>query len=161
MRHCYRTIEPFRWSEVHYEAATLARARRVMDEAAELGMREGFCIPIHDALGFQAAVSLAGSDIALPPKVRRGIHMLGLYAWGAADRAVRNRKRSSTTLLSPRERDVLSWAANGHTIATIADRLGVGVETVATHMRNARLKTGTRNTTHAIVEALRRRELSL
>ena len=161
VRHCYRTIEPFRWSDVLYEPATAQRARRVMDEAAELGMREGYCIPIHDAVGFQAAISLAGREVALTPKVRLALHLLGLYAWGAADRVCERPRRRTIRLLSTRERDVLAWAATGRTNDEIADRLGIGEATVVTHLKSARIKTGTRNTTHAVVEALRRRELNL
>ncbi|GJD50715.1 HTH-type quorum sensing-dependent transcriptional regulator RpaR [Methylobacterium crusticola] len=160
-RHCYRTIEPFAWSEVEYEPEIAARARRVMDEATEHGMAAGYCVPIHDAMGFQAVVSLAGERVEMPPRVRRGIHLLGLYAWGAAERTTTRRKKNTGRLLSVRERDVLSWAAVGRTGDEIADILGVSPETVSTHLKNARHKIGTRNTTHTVVEALRRREISL
>lgn len=161
VQHCYRTIEPFVWSEVAYQPGIEARGRRVMDEAAEFGMASGYCIPVHDALGFQAVVSLAGERIEIPPKVRRGLHLLGLYAWGAAARTTNRRRSGPGRLLSPRERDVLSWAAMGKTREEIAVILGVSHETVATHLKSARVKIGARNTTQTVVEALRRREITL
>ncbi|WP_133123614.1 helix-turn-helix transcriptional regulator [Methylobacterium frigidaeris] len=161
VRHCYRTIEPFAWSEVQYEPEIVQRARRVMDEATDHGMAVGFCVPIHDAMGFQAVVSLAGEQVEMPPRVRRGVHMLGLYAWGAAERTTSQRRKPTGRLLSVRERDVLSWAALGRTSEEVADILGISSQTVNTHLKNARLKIGTRNTTHTVVEALRRREITL
>ncbi|ACL55326.1 helix-turn-helix transcriptional regulator [Methylobacterium nodulans] len=162
VRQCYRTTEPFAWSEVPFDADQPDRARRVMDEAAAFGLGFGFCIPVHDALGFQGGVSLAGERIDLSPKIRRGLHMLGLYAWGAATRTTEDRRRSEPgRLLSARERDVLSWAAMGRTREEIATILGVSHETVATHLKSARIKIGARNTTQTVVEALRKREITL
>ncbi|MBY0297390.1 MAG: LuxR family transcriptional regulator [Methylobacterium sp.] len=160
-RYCHRTLEPFAWSEIDYDPDCAPRAHRVMDEAAEFGMASGFCVPIHDAYGFQAVASFAGERAELPPKVRRGVHMLGLYAWGAAARTTKHRSPQPGRLLSPRERDVLCWAAMGRTRQEIAAILGVSHETVATHLKSARLKIGTRNTTQTVVEALRRREITL
>ncbi|TGD96734.1 helix-turn-helix transcriptional regulator [Methylobacterium nonmethylotrophicum] len=161
VRHCFRTTEPFAWSEVPYEAAVAPQAHRVMEEAREHGMGAGFCVPIHDAHGFQGGISLAGERIEMPPRVRRAIHLLGLYAWSAATRTTARRRKPTGRLLSARERDVLSWAAQGRTREEIADLLGVSSETVATHLRNARSKIGTRNTTHTVIEALRLREIVL
>ncbi|MFE1600806.1 autoinducer binding domain-containing protein [Methylobacterium sp. ID0610] len=163
VRQCYRTVEPFAWSDAPLDTDDGGRARRVMDEAADFGLAFGFCIPVHDALGFQGGVSLAGEEVDLSPKIRRGLHMLGLYAWGAAARmtAEERRRGEPGRLLSARERDVLSWAAAGRTREEIAGILGVSQETVATHLKSARLKIGARNTTQTVVEALRRREIVL
>lgn len=160
MRHCLRSTEPFAWSEAPHEPDADPQARRVMEEAREHGMGAGYCVPIHDAQGLQGGISMAGERIALTPRVRRGVHLLGLYAWSAAARTTVPRK-PARRLLSGRERDVLSFAAQGRTREETADLLGVSVETVATHLRNARGKIGTRNTTHTVIEALRLREISL
>ncbi|MGX7705224.1 helix-turn-helix transcriptional regulator [Methylobacterium sp. Gmos1] len=160
-RHCLRTTEPFVWSEVPYEPETAPQARRVMEEAREHGLGVGYCVPIHDASGFLGGFSLAGERVDMTPRVRRAIHLLGLYAWSAASRTTARRRRPVGRLLSARERDVLSFAAQGRTREETADLLGVSVETVATHLRNARSKIGTRNTTHTVIEALRLREITL
>ncbi|MGF3023483.1 helix-turn-helix transcriptional regulator [Methylobacterium aquaticum] len=161
VRHCFRTVEPFAWSEVPIEPETASQARRVMEEAREHGMGTGYCVPIHDAHGFQGGISLAGDRVEMTPRVRRAVHLLGLYAWSAAARTTSRRRKPGGRLLSARERDVLSYAAQGHTREETADLLGVSVETVSTHLRNARSKIGTRNTTHTVIEALRLREIML
>lgn len=161
VRHCLRTTEPFAWNEVPDATDADPRSRRVMEEAREYGMGAGYCVPIHDAHGFQGGISMAGEQIELPPRVRRAVHLLGLYAWSAAARTTVRRRKPAGRLLSGRERDVLSFAAQGRTREETADLLGVSVETVSTHLRNARTKIGTRNTTHTVIEALRLREITL
>ncbi len=63
--------------------------------------------------------------------------------------------------LSPREREVVQLMAEGLTAEAVGARLGVSVETVRTHVRNAVRKLGARNRVHAIVMALERGEISL
>ena len=63
--------------------------------------------------------------------------------------------------LSPREREVMLLMAEGLTAEAVGERLGVSVETVRTHVRNAIRKLGARNRVHAIVIALDRGEISL
>ncbi|KAB8286969.1 DNA-binding response regulator [Bifidobacterium ramosum] len=58
--------------------------------------------------------------------------------------------------LSPKERDVLRLYADGLTTREIADRLGVGVPTVATFERRALAKLGARSRAHAISICVRR-----
>jgi DNA-binding CsgD family transcriptional regulator len=62
--------------------------------------------------------------------------------------------RADSTPLSPRELEVLALAAQGHTGVTIANMLGLAVNTVAQHLVSARRKLGVR-TTRAAVEAIR------
>jgi len=63
--------------------------------------------------------------------------------------------------LSRREREVLRLMAEGHTGDGIAKTLGVAVETVRTHARNATRKLGARNRVHAIALAVKRGEVDL
>jgi DNA-binding NarL/FixJ family response regulator len=57
--------------------------------------------------------------------------------------------------LTPRERDVLAMLAEGHTAREAAKLLGIGDETVKTHLRNAMDKLEARTRVHAIAIALR------
>ena len=55
--------------------------------------------------------------------------------------------------LSPRQREVLEWAAAGKTAADIATILGVTPATVEKHLRLARLALGCETTTQAVMTA--------
>ena len=59
--------------------------------------------------------------------------------------------------LTGREREVLMLLAQGLQLDEIAHRLGIGPETVRTHVRKASDRLGAANRTHAVAIAIRRR----
>lgn len=63
--------------------------------------------------------------------------------------------------LTPREREVLSWTANGKTAWEISVILNISESTVISHLRNSRDKLETVNVVQTIVEAMRRSEICL
>jgi DNA-binding NarL/FixJ family response regulator len=69
-------------------------------------------------------------------------------------RAVGGAARSVT--LTPRELDVLEQASEGWTNREIGERLGIGAETVKTHLGHVQVKLAARDRTHAVAVALRR-----
>jgi DNA-binding CsgD family transcriptional regulator len=61
----------------------------------------------------------------------------------------------SHTRLTPRELAVLRLISTGAQFGEIAEALGLGAETVRSHIKKAQSKLGARNRTHAAAEALR------
>jgi DNA-binding CsgD family transcriptional regulator len=59
--------------------------------------------------------------------------------------------------LTEREREVLTLLAQGLQLEEIGNRLGIGTETVRTHVRNASDRLGASNRTHAVAIAIRHR----
>ena len=59
----------------------------------------------------------------------------------------------SATELTDREREVLRMVGRGHSNGEAADRLGLSVETVKSHMRRVLGKLGARNRCHAVALA--------
>jgi len=59
--------------------------------------------------------------------------------------------------LTDREREVLELLADGLQLDEIANRLGIGSETVRTHLHNATGKLGAANRTHAVAIAIRQK----
>jgi LuxR family quorum sensing-dependent transcriptional regulator len=57
--------------------------------------------------------------------------------------------------LTPRELAVLRLSASGGTFREVAEALGLGEETVRSHLKKAQSKLGARNRTQAVAEALR------
>jgi DNA-binding CsgD family transcriptional regulator len=69
-----------------------------------------------------------------------------------------NSKRvSEYAALTPRELSVLRLMSVGHQVKGTAKLLGLGDETVRTHLKKAQAKLGVCNRTHAVAQALRRR----
>ncbi len=58
--------------------------------------------------------------------------------------------------LSPREMEVLNYAASGHSNRRIAERMTISEETVKAHMKNVLAKLAANDRTHAVTIALRR-----
>jgi DNA-binding NarL/FixJ family response regulator len=71
------------------------------------------------------------------------------------------RATTKVSQLSPREREVMGLMAEGRTAEVVGEQLGVSVETVRTHVRNAIRKLQARNRVHAIAIALERGEITL
>jgi DNA-binding CsgD family transcriptional regulator len=61
---------------------------------------------------------------------------------------------NEATHLTPRESDVLRLIARGCTYEQTADRLGVSLHTVATHIKNAYRKLGVRSGAAAVMRAV-------
>jgi DNA-binding CsgD family transcriptional regulator len=59
--------------------------------------------------------------------------------------------------LTGREREVLALLAQGRQLDEIAERLGIGTETVRTHLRKASARLGAANRTHAVAIAIRKK----
>lgn len=56
--------------------------------------------------------------------------------------------------LTPRESDVIRLIARGCTYVQVADRLGVSVHTVTSHVKNAYRKLGVRSAAAAVMRAV-------
>jgi DNA-binding CsgD family transcriptional regulator len=60
------------------------------------------------------------------------------------------------SVITPRELAVLRLVSVGLPFKEVAEYLGIGEETVKTHLKKVQLKLGVRNRTHAVAEAVRR-----
>lgn len=161
-RHCFSTTLPFDWSDAPYDREADLPARRVMDEARDFDMGEGFCVPIHMEGGMQGVVSLVGDTRQIDDKGRLELHMLALYAHGQL-RFLNSRPsdRSTRRAITNREGEVLKWVAAGKTASEIADITGLSQRTVNQHCENAQKRLGTNNRVHTVVEAIRHKLIAL
>lgn len=64
-------------------------------------------------------------------------------------------------LLSPREREVLTWTAQGKTTWEVGEILGISQQTAASHLKNSKIKLDGTTVAHTVVQALRRREIEM
>jgi PAS domain S-box-containing protein len=78
---------------------------------------------------------------------------LSTSRWGGRFRREMS-EQSSSSALSPRERDVVRLVAAGASGPEIADELHIAHDTVRTHVRNASKKLGARSRAHLVAKAL-------
>ncbi len=133
-------------------------------EASEIGLRDGYCIPIQD-LTCTRIVSFGGAHLDLPDQALSGLHMLGIYAdLAVRDLAVRNpapaaaRRRAlppGSPRCSPREIECIKWAAAGKTGWETSEILSLSHRTVESYLNMAAQKLGATNRAHLVAQALR------
>jgi DNA-binding CsgD family transcriptional regulator len=146
-----RSPTPFRWSETRAGAGR--EARRVLDEAAEFGLKDGLALAVH-AEGSVGGVSIAARHYDLSPRQQAGLQLAAYYlharvAGLRAKGAPRARRG-----LTPRERECLNWVAAGKTDWEIAQILSISEQTAHGYVQNALIKLGARTRAQAVALAL-------
>lgn len=149
-----RSSAPFLWSELKPLYREDAAGRRVMEEAGEFRLRQGFTVPVTTLDGEVAALSIAGERLELGPEDRGVLTLLATYSLGRSI-LLRETDQRGEVRLTPREREALQWAAEGETEWEIGERMGISEHGVDKHMRSAREKLRTRTRAHAVAEGIR------
>jgi PAS domain S-box-containing protein len=126
--------------------ALRGRVPALWDRFLSQGTMQGV-YELTDASGRVVRITFVAIARVLP-----GLHLSCLLTGHSADAA---------GALSPRERDVVSLAAQGLTSNEIANTLSLSRATVETHFRGAVRRLSARNRTHAIALALTRGEIAL
>jgi len=175
LRQARRTNKPFVWAEVVHEPSRRgpkSRQHRLMEAAFDQGWTEGLVVPCHfqDSRGrFQSASGVyywsqkATNFSEIIKEQRWRLHLLMIYFIqrtidlhdARQARSMPGFNRLAGNNLSDRERDVLSWCAQGKTSVEIADILGVSDRSVEVHLKHAMHKLNARNRTAAVALAIR------
>ena len=158
-KHALQSVNAFRWSEAPFQPERKKSQQRVMDLAASFGMRQGICVPVHSLDGFQAAVTVAGSQ---PDSSFKALSCLGLVAMFVHSRAVSfGNIKKKTKPLSVREREVLSWTSLGMNAQEIGDKIGISVDCVEMYVKRASVKLNTRGRMRTVIEAYKNGEINI
>ena len=113
---------------------------------------QGTIAPVQTEIGTAYLLALgSGNDgIDETTKVRLcGIAAISVLNWR------RLTGGGGSTPLTPRETEILSLVADGHSSAMIADELSIAARTVEAHLASAMNKLDARNRTAAVVAAIR------
>jgi DNA-binding CsgD family transcriptional regulator len=147
--------EPFFWSDIPKLVNLTAAQKDYLDWLKRFGVRDGISIPVFGAKGTVAVVA-AGTvtqDLKITPDdvvdlqlVCAFVHKRYLQLYGASDAELPN--------LTKREREVLSWIAQGKSAGVIAAILGVSEHTVDTLTRRTFQKLGVNDRISAVLKAV-------
>lgn len=157
-RRLQNAIDPFTWSEVVTGRDLPPAARRVMNEASDIGMNDGLCVPLYDLDGRRSVLSMAARSIDLSPADKGVLHLVAMYAQNKIHDMVGDQgaRRVARPALSPRERECLQWTAAGKTSWEISMILCLSQSTTDGYIASATRKLGAANRTQAVAEGIRR-----
>ncbi|MBB4304343.1 LuxR family quorum sensing-dependent transcriptional regulator [Rhodobium orientis] len=151
------SAQPFVWRDTLNDRTTNELGTKIMNEAHEHGLGDGFCVPIHGADGFQAGVSLGAPDVDLSERHRGALHLISIYVHNQIrELLMRNRVELPSVRLTPRELECLKWTSAGKTSWEISKILNISQHTVDWYLGSLGRKLGAVNRTQAVAEGFRR-----
>ncbi len=149
-------VSPFMWNELAPLCRDDPMASRVMDEAGDFQLKCGFTVPLVTLEGEVAGFSIAGPRVEMPPYLRGMMSLVTAYAFGHALNLRAKSIEAAQARITPREQEILQWAAAGKTEWEIGEILNISEHTVDKFFRSARSKLNATNRTQAVAEAFRR-----
>ncbi|MEO3433203.1 LuxR family transcriptional regulator [Inquilinus sp. CAU 1745] len=153
------SMAPFRWEDILRQPHAGGAQKMIINEATEIGLRNGVTVPIHGPGSGLATLSVA-ADVpqsrfdALWAQRRHELHLVAVYAHEQIVRHVYSDKKKPLFKLSPRERECLLWTSRGKTAWEVCEILGISHETVTDYLKSAARKLGVYSKTHAVVRAI-------
>ncbi len=153
VKHASRSLIPIVWSD-----AVFKNTPGLWEEARAAGLCIGWAQSSLDAYGTGGMLTLARqterlSDAELSGKELR-MRWLVTVAHLAFSRLMLPRfKLAPLVPLTPRETEILKWAADGKTSSDVSEILAIAESTVRFHTKNAISKLGARNRTAAVARA--------
>lgn len=149
-----RAQRPFHWFDIGKYVNLTPEHEKFLDDLRAQGFRDGLAVPVFGAQGSIAYFGLGceegGIDIKEEDELEIQIicqqtHIRYLEIENAAPAGAE---------LSPRERDVLYWIAQGKSNSVIADILDISTHTVDTLVRRCYAKLGVSNRVSAAIKGV-------
>ncbi|HTU12159.1 MAG TPA: autoinducer binding domain-containing protein [Allosphingosinicella sp.] len=164
----HNNLTPYRWSEEAVRRLDAGRAKDVAQLSAEAGLRSQWQVTLPDMDGSPVPVAGMALGSSLPARDFAGILegneaalvTIAHLFHHCSIREVR-RAHAGVPRLSPRERDALTFVADGRRIDRIAGLMGLARVTVEMHLRGARRKLKARTLPEAVAKAIHFGELKL
>lgn len=149
---CFRTNRPFLWDELPMDTLQ----KRMMDESKEATLFDGVGLPIHGMNREVAAFGIASSSgkVETPPHVLSLIHAYVFQFHQAYTDKLANLEKPAVDL-TKKEREVLSWMAEGKTLQEIGDIMCLSEDTIRYYLKGLYRKLGANQRTLAVVKAIR------
>jgi DNA-binding CsgD family transcriptional regulator len=150
------SLASYTWTEVRRMLEPIGIDQTIYELCLKYGIRDGLTCPVGGRwmVAFWSRKVL--SSILTRP-MRLMIFAAATLSASRLDQLVDPdpNRIGSRSRLTPRELAVLRLVSAGAQSRDAAKALGLGEETIRTHLKKAQIKLGARNRTHAIAEALR------
>jgi LuxR family quorum sensing-dependent transcriptional regulator len=150
---------PFLWNDLCAGVQLTKLQSKIMHEADDAHLHDGLGIPIFGGPGEIAGVGLASSSGGVNPdpvtvSVLRAItyQFHALYCEYEAA-SLQDKFPQLPPRLSPREREILTWLAEGKSVPVVADLLNIDINTAKTHLKRIYAKLNASEKTMAVLKA--------
>lgn len=154
--HCQTHSDPIVWKPDIYSE----HSYEVMEEARRFGLSHGMSVPVHESPRIKSMVSLA-RDKRLDDDPREtqlllaGGNVLANCAHVATSKlVVPALLAQERPKLTPREREIMQYVANGKGSEVIGDILGLSKATIEFHVKNALRKLGVASRLQGVARAV-------
>jgi LuxR family quorum sensing-dependent transcriptional regulator len=152
---------PVRWTDVYRNSNKAGL--RILKEANEHGMQDGFALPIYSRDGFVVGISMATAHYELGEKEEKCLHMASIYFHTRLERMrAKNIPPSRTPkVLTQREQECLCWVASGKTDWEISQILNIAEQTVHEYVQNTLIKLNATTRAQAVAVAIYTKQIML
>ena len=154
-RHARTTVRPFRWfRDSPFDPEREPRAAEVVQLCRDFGLVEGIVVPVVSYARRAGQVWFGGATLDLPDSELPALHLMAIYAF---DRILKlhGSPVQHQASLTPREREILTLAANGRSTREIGEKLHITSRTVKEHIKHLCRKLGAATRTQAVMIAVR------
>jgi DNA-binding CsgD family transcriptional regulator len=161
VRHCHEHSTPLSWHAAaapkrRGSSAPTSKPRATSNEADEFGLTGGVIVPLHGPGTCWGLMSYASKRFS-PDEIdsmQAELHLLAQFVHEAARRFAYSKTPVDLPALTKRERECLSWAAEGKTSWEIGQLLNISERTAVFHLQNATQKLGVSGRQAAIARAV-------
>ncbi len=146
------TAQGFYWRDMQRIIPMNRSDHKLMGLGQQIGLGDGVTIPAHvpgEARGSCSFVTDRGTR--LPDDALIWAQTVGMFAFEVARRLQRRSQAMPCPRISDRQRQCIALAGRGHTDRSIAGRLGIGLQSVMEHMREARARLGVGTRTQLVI----------
>ena len=150
-------VRAFPWKGFIERSLISKRQRTFLGMAEDAGLRDGVSVPIHGAGGKVSVISFAASKAGTDSSAKKCYLevLASQFHIAFSDLSNNDLMTGDVVLISDRERDCLSWTAEGKSSWDIGTILNISENTVNFHIKNAMRKLRTSSRTVAVIKALR------
>ncbi len=161
-KQCMHSITPVYWdTEKPFLDKLEPGAREMMENAHEHQVYSGVTAPIFGYQDIKGAFSfgyMTGSSLSKQRQhltlISPLLNSLGVFVHQAVIRCLKLDTDPLNDALTEREKDCLSWVADGKTMSEIASSLCLSESTIKYHLKHAMIKLDARNTAQALSIAI-------
>ena len=153
----FQVRQPIVWEDVSKYLDLTDSQETCLQEAVESGLHNGIGVPFHGPFGEVAGVGLASSEktVDRSQQVVSQLSLLSNQFHTAHLELALWRVARDTIHLTPREKEVLYWCAQGKSNWVISEILNVSAHCVKFHVRNCITKLDSDSKITAVLKAIR------